>query len=266
MNNGNFQGPPGYQYPPQAGYTPSPAPGFTPPQQPPPGYAPPGFAPPAPMPPQVPPQAPQGGFAPGPGFAPPPQAQPPQGPPPGAYAPPGYGPPAGYPPPQAPRGTGMFRGANGTQMFTSGEYFTEAGEYDVRVVDVVQKNTRKQGMAVIVEFEVIRSSTPGTPVGCKRSWLQAIQNAQVAFPNLLEFVAVAGFNVDKSRPEAVQWVNTQLAPNVERYLEELVQSKTIEGRPIVGKVIHVSTSNGVTKGKGIPIIKVRLSVAHQQGA
>lgn len=263
MNNGNFQGPPGYpQYPPQGGYAPSPAPGFTPPQQPPPGYAPPGFTPPAPMPPPAAPQGPPGGFAPGPGYAPP---QAPQG----GFAPPGYGPAAqhtqaGYNPP-APQGSGMFRGANGTQMFQSGEYFSEAGEYDVRVVDIVQKNTRKQGPAVIVEFEVIRSSTAGTPVGCKRSWLQAIQNAQVAFPNLLEFVAVVGFNVDKSNPQAVQWVNTQLAPNVERFLEELVQSKTIEGRSVIGKVLHVSTSNGVTKGKGIPIIKVRLSVA-QQGA
>lgn len=247
MNNGNFQAPPGFpqypQAPQQGGYAPQPNPGFQPPPQgAPPGYAPHGF------------QPPQGGFAPGPQYATP-QAPPP------AYGPPqggGFTPPQG---PAAPQASGRFRGAAGTQMYQSGEYFTEPGEYTLRVKDVIDKNTRQKGPAVIVVFEVLRG--PGNSAGSQKSWMQHLSNAQVAFPQLLAFVAVAGFDADPANEQAVQWVNTQLSQQLETYLEELVTKKTIGGKPMIGKVVHMSATPHVTKTNQKNILRTKFSVERQ---
>jgi len=138
-----------------------------------------------------------------------------------------------------------FAGMERAEVYTQGSYF-DTGEYKAVIKDVLMKDTRNSGPAVIVEFEVVESSNANAPAGCKRSWVQTLKSKDVAWPNLLAFLAVL-FGVDSSNAAQVQWINTQLAPNSARFMEELVDRKTVNGQPVVGKVIRVSAFPHTTK-------------------
>jgi hypothetical protein len=225
-------------YPPPPGYNPAAAP-----QAPAaPGYAaPPQYAPPAPpaqfMPPghQMPPQAPPGyGAAP---YAPPPAP---------------YGaPPMGAPPAPA----NALAGLGGAQLFAQGEYFPIAyAEYDIKIVDTILKSSVKSGTVIVVEVEIVSGAaqTPQDtlPAGTKRGIVVKISNANVARQQLLEMMA-ALLGYDRRNAEHLQAINTQLAPQVEKFWQEICQTKSCNG-----KVIHVSTSPHTTKENKKQITKM----------
>lgn len=152
----------------------------------------------------------------------------------------------------------MFAGMQKAEVFTQGSYF-EPGEYRAVIKEVLYKDTRKSGPAVIVEFELTESSNPTAPVGAKRSWVQTLKNKDVAFPNLLGFLAVL-FDMDPNNGQHVQWVNSQLAPHSERFMEEVTTSQTVNGASVKGKEIRISAFAHTTK-VGQTITRLRFAPA-----
>lgn len=228
------------------GFQPPPPPGFPGFPQPPmthPGYAPPPV--------QAAPQyaAPPGAFPGAPQYAAPPANPAPLGyapppaygaPPGGAFTPPGA-PAPGYGAPPVAAG-GRFAGMNGSQLWEGGTYFDGPGEFECTISRVLLKETRKSGVALIVELTIDASSDPAKhPVGAKRGWVQPLAKRDTAFPNLLGFIAAAyGYNADIAEHAAA--ISTQISPQSEALLEAAV------GGNLNDRKIHVSTRFHTTKG------------------
>lgn len=151
---------------------------------------------------------------------------------------------------------GKFSGMGAAKVFSQGSYFDGVGEYDCLIKNVMDKDSRNSGACVIVEMEVVASSNPEkVPVGSKKSWVQTLAKKDIAFPNLLMFLA-ASLGYDSNKGEHAQFINEQLAPKSEALLEEACDEKG--SRPLNGKRIHVSCAPHITKDKR-SITRVRFS-------
>jgi hypothetical protein len=174
-------------------------------------------------------------------------------------APPGYGPPQGYQaPPSALVDPSALAGLNGAQMYESGNYFPcETAEADCRVVDVILKNSQKNGAVLILELETLQSTSTNNPPGSKHGVVFKLANRQVAFPQLLECAgAILGY--DKSIPEHFQAINTKLSGMLEQIWNEASKAKTFNG-----KLVHVSTFPHQTKGNKVTITAIKYSKVKQ---
>lgn len=127
---------------------------------------------------------------------------------------------------------GRFSGMNESKTFESGSYFDGPGEYVASIKDVLFKDTRKSGPAVIVSFEIVTSNVPDkTPAGCARSYVQPLKNKDVAFPNLLAFLA-AGWGLDVTDPADKATIDGPFAKASEQTLEDACEKKTLNGRRV----------------------------------
>lgn len=201
----------------------------------------------------------QGGpsFQPGPA----PAVQPAYGGPPAGFQPGPHGPAPVTPGPQfqggapapaaAPTGPapGRFTGANGRQASVTGQYFdlnTDGGPgaYLCKIVDVKDINTQKSGAAVVFELEVVESTRPDkVPPGSKRSVFQDFKDRNVAFQNLLGYVAAA-IGADVSIPEQLAWVNTELSQRLESELEGACYRKSLNGKYVIVSTMPHTTRRG----------------------
>lgn len=91
-------------------------------------------------------------------------------------------------------GTGFFKGANNAkQADVSGTFFgkdrNEDGNYRVRVIRCVPKDTRDKGPMFFVEMEVLSGGS--LPPGTRRSWGVKLMDKDGAFSKMRGFCVAA---------------------------------------------------------------------------
>lgn len=147
---------------------------------------------------------------------------------------------------------GIFSGLGDTEIYEKGYYLTPGGVYDLEVQQMLVKETRKSGLAFIVEFKVL--SVEGSdqvlekhPVGSRATWLQKLADKDVAFPAIKEcFVAL--LDVDMRDPEAKEEFNSQIEDLLDEATDPDVKP---EDHPLRGHKVTVETYSKLTKNKGL---------------
>lgn len=89
-----------------------------------------------------------------------------------------------------------FKGLGQAKTFERGSPFRQEGSYLLKIKKCILKQTRDKGPAFIAEFEVLETSTPNEdPKGVTRSWFQKLQDKDVGFGAVKEFMyGVIGVN------------------------------------------------------------------------
>ena len=137
----------------------------------------------------------------------------------------------------------LFKGAKNSKLSSRGVNL-EAGEYLLKIVSIETIKARKSGDAYLAHYEVVETTNPAHPVGSKRRWYQALQDADVAFANLKRFTyAVLGF--DASTKEGRAKGESEVDPE----FEEILTASEAEGL-FNGKLVRCKVEQIKTREKG----------------
>jgi len=146
---------------------------------------------------------------------------------------------------------GMFDGLGDTELFDKGVYLTAGGSYELEVVKILVKDTRKSGLGFIVEFKVV--SVDGDAAegqhapGSKATWFQKLQDKDISFPAIKEFF-LALLDVDRNNPTEYEEFNN----SIEELLEEATSwepdpEDPESEHPLAGQRVDVDTYSKLTK-------------------
>lgn len=129
----------------------------------------------------------------------------------------------------------------------AGSYLPPDGDFKLKVIKAFTKKTRKSGDVFIVDFTVIESTHPEVAVGAKRNWFQSLEDRDVAFPAIKDFM-LRLFNVTKKKdtPEYKEFSNN-LDALMEEVGDEDWEEKDAAEHPLHGTTLGVETYNKVTK-------------------
>ncbi len=130
----------------------------------------------------------------------------------------------------------LWSGLKDAQTFDRGTYLNP-GNYTLKVVNCLTKQTQKSGEGFIVEFEILESSDPvNHAVGTKASWFQSLKNVQVAFGAVKEFLAaVYGYQLGTAPGKAK--FEAEMGPQIEAYA-----AAASDGRNnLAGQIVKVQT-------------------------
>lgn len=141
----------------------------------------------------------------------------------------------------------QLKGFNDANATVGGVYLTE-GNYTVKITDVKHlQNSFKLGEAIIVNFEVVRTSDETKhPVGAKRSSTYPLvgQNKTMSFSNLMAFVLAAN-GVSPGDDKTVQALKSQKAddglPLLESQLLQACENKILNGKTVIANVRQKTT-------------------------
>jgi hypothetical protein len=116
---------------------------------------------------------------------------------------------------------GLWSGVNDADVFERGKYMKDGFIGKVRIKRTLAKETRKVGLAFIVELEIVTSNMEEHPVGSKGTWFQKMTDKAVAFPAVKGFVtALFGY-----QPHQKEEIDADVAPNLEAILDHACQSE-----------------------------------------
>lgn len=132
------------------------------------------------------------------------------------------------------------------KVFGKGNYL-DPGNYKLKVLKMFTKETRSNGSALIVDFEVVESDNDKVPVGQKRNWYQGLADQDIAFPAIKEFL-LALFDIDQSDDEEVENFEEKLPKLMEECGDEKWEKKSEEDHPLNGKTIAVECFMKKTRG------------------
>jgi hypothetical protein len=132
---------------------------------------------------------------------------------------------------------GMFDELGSAQAVEKGKWF-KPGDYDLRVKQVIGKQTQKSGFCSIVAFEILNTTHPEFPVGSDASWVQPMGKLQIALSAIKEFmIALAGLKVsDKDK------IKTLIDPIAAKSWEAACGA----ANPYAGMVIHLNAYERLT--------------------
>lgn len=84
----------------------------------------------------------------------------------------------------------LWEGIGNAEIYDRGKYFKPGFNGVVRVRKTLAKETRKSGMAFIVELEVEKTNMPDVhAIGSKGTWFVKLIDKDVAFPNIATWAA-----------------------------------------------------------------------------
>jgi len=133
-------------------------------------------------------------------------------------------------------------GLKNAKTFERGAYLG-VGAYQLQIGKFVlragEKATRKSGDALIVEFEVKRTSNPAHPVGSKATWYQSLKDKDVAYGAIKEFL----YAVLKAETKEQQALVDE---TIEKVLDDAIDNGKLNGF-----VVDVQTSMKKTAGRGL---------------
>jgi hypothetical protein len=144
-----------------------------------------------------------------------------------------------------------FSGLGETELFEKGVYLTAGGNYELEIVKILLKETRRSGLGFIVEFKVIEASGEGGAQhapGTKATWFQKMTDKDIAFPAIKQFF-VALLDIDMNDPEAKEQFDNQVEEIVEEATEWTPENPD-DTHPLAGERIQCETYTKVTK-KGV---------------
>ena len=136
-----------------------------------------------------------------------------------------------------------FEGIEDAKVFDRGAYLPPDGIYALRVIRMLVKQTRRAGPAFIAEHEVIYSTHPDIQPGAKRSWFQKLQDKEVAYPAIKEYMG-ALLAIDRDDKDAWKEFEGQIR-------DILNEAANFEGKPedhpLHGETVKVTTWQKTTK-------------------
>lgn len=118
-----------------------------------------------------------------------------------------------------------FSGLSKAQIFERGQWFDAGFKGRVKITKCLVKDTRKNGLAFLVETEILTSEDPTKgAVGDKRTWMQTFKQKDSAFGAIKEFCyAILGF--DKKNAAQLKEAEATVAPQIEALLGEVCDEK-----------------------------------------
>jgi hypothetical protein len=131
------------------------------------------------------------------------------------------------------------------QVFGRGKYLKD-GEYKLKLLKMYTIETRKKGAALIVDFLVMESSNDEIKEGTKRNWYQGLQDKDIAFPAVKEFMQ-ALYDVNLEDSEEVEEFEDNLDGILEKATLEKWQNLDDKKHPLHGKTIAVECYTKETK-------------------
>lgn len=142
-------------------------------------------------------------------------------------------------------GADLWDGLEDAEIFERGKYMEANFIGIVEMKKTLAKETLKNGMAFIVEMEVIKTNMPDKhPEGQKVTWYQGLKDKTVAFPSIAAWAAAClGINPkgDKAKLKEVQ-------PLLPEAMKEATDSP--EDNPFIGVQLKLSTFMVKTKKGG----------------
>lgn len=137
----------------------------------------------------------------------------------------------------------FFKGANNVDAEGKLPYLPTNGQFVVEIHRALVKDTRKSGLAYIVEFDIRESSDPDVKVGSRRMWFQSMKERETAFKSLAGFLhAALGLDPVKDKEQ----IDRDIKPIQEQLLDE-----TVEKNSLSGVTLRVET-NTILKKDGSP--------------
>ena len=135
----------------------------------------------------------------------------------------------------------LWSGLKDAQTFDRGTYLNP-GDYTLKIVNCLTKQTQKSGEGFIVEFEVLESTNPLHAVGSKCTWFQGLKNVQVSLGAIKEFLA-AVYGYPLNRPEYKARFEAEMNPQL-----EAIAAAASDGRNILaGQIVKVNTTMVTTQ-------------------
>ena len=146
---------------------------------------------------------------------------------------------------------GLWDGIENAEIFERGNYLPPGFRGVVEVKRTLAKETRKSGLAFIVELRVVEVDSPGdedhelSPVreGEKRTWFQKMTNKDVAFPAVAAWAAAcAGYD-----PTDKNAVKEAVMPHLRATMKHATDNP--EDNDFVGVKLRLSCVATITKEK-----------------
>jgi hypothetical protein len=115
----------------------------------------------------------------------------------------------------------LWDGVDHAEIFERGRYFKGGFEGVIQVKRTIVKDTRKNGLAFIVEFEVLSSNMSEHHAnGSKGTWYQGLRSKDIAFPEIAAWVAAcAGYRRDQK---------TEIDEKVRPLIKEMLVEATLK--------------------------------------
>ncbi len=138
---------------------------------------------------------------------------------------------------------GHFDGIEKTELFEKGKYLTAGGIYDLEIKKLFVKTTRKKTTAFLAEFTVLavkgsEAAIKEHAIGSHATWFQNIDDTDVAYPALAEFMAGV-LDIDLTDPEQKE----EFMSTLSNTLDEAVGEDQI----FQGDKVRVETYSKLTK-------------------
>lgn len=136
----------------------------------------------------------------------------------------------------------LWSGLKDAQTFDRGTYLNP-GDYTLKIVNCLTKQTQKSGEGFIVEFEVLETSDPvHHAVGSKATWFQGLKNVQVSLGAIKEFLAaVFGYPLNQAPYKAR--FEAEMGPQL-----EAIAAAASDGRNyLAGQIVKVKTEQVKTQ-------------------
>lgn len=121
-----------------------------------------------------------------------------------------------------------------------GNYFPPDFKGKLKVDKIFTYNTRNKGSAFIVDFTVLTSNMEKVAVGSTHNWFQKMQDEDVAFRAIKEFM-LRLLGVDESDEEEMEEFSKSLPDMLDEVADEQWRQKAAEEHPLNGNTIALET-------------------------
>jgi len=144
---------------------------------------------------------------------------------------------------------GLWDGLRDAKVFERGEWFDPGFDGIVEIKKVQAKPTRNKGDILFIECVVVElfdcpshaDGRPKHPVGWRGSWSVKLQDKDIAFSNILSFVAaVSGY----TKSQTVE-IDRDVKPEVEQIMQNATDYP--ENNLLTGQRLHLRTVGIKTK-------------------
>jgi len=142
----------------------------------------------------------------------------------------------------------IWDGIQSANIYDRGRFAEPNFSGTVRVSKTIYKQTRAKGVAFIVELDVEESNLEAHPVGSKMSWYQSMNDKDVAFSAVLEWVA-ACLGFEKHHKEDIEQLKTGKNSEGKLVLIELLDEAITkpDANEFIGTRLRLSTRLRKTK-------------------
>lgn len=143
---------------------------------------------------------------------------------------------------------GFFDTIGSAKVFENGVFLQADGNYKLRVDRMLVKKARKGYNLFILEGDVLETTNDKDPVGSKRSWVQKLDDADIAEPAMKAYMyALLGYSWASDK----EFLKAQVDPQ----LTKLTEAGISDVNPFKGRTVGVRTVNTITKAKGQTFIR-----------